>query len=259
MAILNLTPDSFSDGGDLATTEAALRAARAAKEDGAVILDVGGESTRPGADPVSTEEELKRVLPFIRMATSKGLGPISIDTRNARVAEKALRAGAGIVNDVSGLKHDPGMATVVAAGGAGVVLSHMRGTPATMRSLATYGDVAAEVREELEQSLGLALDAGIPREKIVVDPGIGFAKTGAQSLALLKGLGSLGALKCPILVGPSRKSFLGEIAGVPPVERLPGTIAACVLAYHNGAKIFRVHDVAPIVQALGVAQAILDA
>ncbi|MGD2122459.1 MAG: dihydropteroate synthase [Gemmatimonadota bacterium] len=256
MGILNLTPDSFSDGGELPDEEAALKRAKALFSDGARILDVGGESTRPGAGAVPAEEELERILPVIRGLAASGMGPISVDTRKAEVAREALRAGAHIVNDVSGLNHDPRMVQVVAEEGAGLVLSHMRGTPATMREFAQYQDVAQEVTEELGESLSLALDSGIEKRRIVVDPGIGFAKTGAQSTELLRNLGSLRALECPILVGPSRKSFIGEISGIPPAERLPGTIAACVLALRSGASIFRVHDVAPIVQALEVAQAI---
>ncbi|MFH1765097.1 MAG: dihydropteroate synthase [Gemmatimonadota bacterium] len=256
MGILNLTPDSFSDGGQLTSVEESLHRAWRLLEEGARILDVGGESTRPGAEPVSEEEELRRVLPFIKKAFAAGLGPLSIDTRHAAVAREALRGGAQIVNDVSGLRHDPEMARVVADEGAGLVLSHMRGTPATMRELAEYGDVASEVAQELEISLSLALDAGVLKERIVVDPGIGFAKTARQSLALLRDLASLKVLDCPILVGPSRKSFIGEVTGLPPEELLPGTLAACVLAYLRGASVFRVHDVAPIVQALSVAQAI---
>ena len=256
MGILNLTPDSFSDGGVLASVEEALIRGRTALEEGARILDVGGESTRPGSEPIPLDEELRRVLPFIREASEAGIGPLSIDTRNAAVAREALRSGAQIVNDVSGLKHDPEMARVVAQEGAGLVLSHMRGTPANMKELAQYDDVVSEVTQELGVSLSLALDAGIPKERIVVDPGIGFAKTGTQSLELLRNLASLQALDCPILVGPSRKSFIGEVTGLPPLDRLPGTLAACVLAYHWGARVFRVHDVAPIVQALGVTQAI---
>jgi dihydropteroate synthase len=259
MGIVNLTPDSFSDGGEVTTVGEALDRGRLLLEEGARILDVGGESTRPGADPVSVEEELERVLPFIQRASKAGLGPLSIDTRNATVAREALRSGAQIVNDVSGLRHDPGMANVVAEEGAGLVLSHMRGTPATMRELAEYDDVVGEVIQELGASLSLALAAGISKKRIVVDPGIGFAKTGDQSRALLRDLASLRVLDCPVLVGPSRKNFIGEVTGLPPAERLPGTLAACVLAYHWGARIFRVHDVAPIVQALSVTQAILGA
>jgi len=259
MGIMNLTPDSFSDGGELHSVDVALVKAHRLVTEGARVLDVGGESTRPGADPVPEEAEIGRVLPFIERATDAGLGPLSIDTRHASVARAALRAGAQVVNDVSGLRYDPRMAGVVAEEGAALVLSHMRGTPATMRGLAEYGDVAAEVREELEISLSVALRAGIPKECIVIDPGIGFAKTGVQSLALLRDLASLQSLGCPILVGPSRKSFIGEISGLPPMERLYGTVAACVVAFSRGATVFRVHDVATIVQALSVTRAILVA
>lgn len=259
MGILNLTPDSFSDGGLLASSAEALEKGSSMLEQGAEILDVGGESTRPGATPVPVAEEVRRVIPFIRMATAAGLGPLSVDTRNAEVARLALQEGAGIVNDVSGLNHDPAMADVVAAHSAGLVLSHMRGTPATMREKALYGDVAAEVTEELRASLDLALAAGSSLERIVVDPGIGFAKTPRQSLELLGSLASLKALGCPILVGPSRKSFIGDLTGVPASERMPGTIAACVVAYLQGARVFRVHDVGPVVQALQVARGILEA
>ena len=191
MAILNLTPDSFSDGGELGSPGLALDRARSFLDEGARILDVGGESTRPGAEPVPADEELARVLPFIHQASDAGLGPLSIDTRNALVAREALSSGARIVNDVSGLRHDPEMAGVVAEAGAGLVLSHMRGTPATMRGLAEYGNVASDVAGELRRSLVLALEAGIPKKNIVVDPGIGFAKTGTQSLALLRDLAAL--------------------------------------------------------------------
>ncbi len=257
MGILNLTPDSFSDGGSYPTLGEALDRAAALVEEGAGILDVGGESTRPGADPVPVEEEMKRVLPFVREATASGLGPLSIDTRRSDVAREALREGARIVNDVSGLTHDPAMARVVADEEAGLVLSHMRGTPSTMVSRAVYQDVVAEVVEELGGSLKSALAGGVARERIVVDPGIGFAKTAAQSLTLLRRLTSLRSLGCPILVGPSRKSFIGALTGLPPSKRAPGTIAACVIAYLHGARIFRVHDVAQVTQALGVARAIL--
>lgn len=257
MGILNLTPDSFSDGGALAREGAALERAECLLSEGAGILDVGGESTRPGAATVPVQEEMTRVLPFIHRLSESGMGPISIDTRNADVAREALRAGAQIVNDVSGLNHDPRMARVVAEEGAGLVLSHMRGTPATMRDLANYRDVSGEVTAELGNSLALALEAGIKKDRIVVDPGVGFAKTGEQSMELLRNLGSLRTLGCPILVGPSRKSFIGELTGLPPAQRLPGTIAACVLALNYGAMVFRVHDVAPVVQALEVARGIL--
>ena len=259
MGLVNLTPDSFSDGGQLPTPEAALDRARQLVREGADVLDVGGESTRPGAVTVSPEEEKRRVLPFIEAAAETFEVPISVDTRNASVARDALRAGARIVNDVSGLKHDEDMAQVVGEGGGALVLSHMRGTPATMRGLATYQDVALEVKEELAQSLARARDAGIREDRIVLDPGIGFAKTGPQSLALMGRLRDLLALGLPILVGPSRKSFIGELTGAPPQDRTPGTLAACVFCYLQGARIFRVHDVASLVQALAVTRALGEA
>ena len=259
MGILNLTPDSFSDGGELPTLESALARARILVAEGAEILDVGGESTRPGAPPVSPDKEMLRVVPVIEALSSFLPVPISVDTRHSQVALEALRAGARIVNDVSGLRHDPRMASVVAGEGGSLVLSHMRGTPATMGELAVYQDVVKEVREELGRSLDVALDAGIPLDRIVVDPGIGFAKTGPQSMKLLGGLRSLASLGRPILVGPSRKSFIGALTGAPPGERVPGTLAACIVAFLEGARIFRVHDVAPLVQALTVARAIIEA
>ncbi len=216
MGILNLTPDSFSDGGMFTSLEEGLHRARRFLKEGARILDVGGESTRPGAEPVTEEEELRRVLPFIKMASAAGLGPLSIDTRHAAVAREALRAGAQIVNDVSGLRHDPGMAGVVAGEGAGLVLSHMRGTPATMRELAEYGDVASEVAQELGISLSLALDAGVSKERIVVDPGFGFAKTADQSLALLRDLASLRVLGLPHPGGTESKELHWGGYGAPP-------------------------------------------
>ena len=259
MGVLNLTPDSFSDGGELPTLESALARARILVAEGAEILDVGGESTRPGAPPVSPDKEMLRVVPVIEALSSFLPVPISVDTRHAQVALEALRAGARIVNDVSGLQHDPRMASVVAGEGGSLVLSHMRGTPATMGELAVYQDVVKEVREELGRSLDVALDAGIPLDRIVVDPGIGFAKTGPQSMKVLGGLRSLASLGRPILVGPSRKSFIGALTGAPPGERVPGTLAACIVAFLEGARIFRVHDVAPLVQALTVTRAIIEA
>ena len=259
MGILNLTPDSFSDGGELSDTAAALRRAEAMVDHGAGILDVGGESTRPGASSVSAEQELERLLPFLEAAAGTVPVPISVDTRKAEVAQACLEAGASVVNDVSGLTHDPRMAGVVAEASAGVVIMHMRGDPSTMASLADYGHLAAEVAGELSAAVQGALHAGIAREAIVVDPGIGFAKTATQSLALLGNLGSIRALGFPVLVGPSRKSFLGAVLGVPANERLHGTVAACVAAYLQGARIFRVHDVKPVVEALQVMQAIQEA
>jgi len=259
MGILNLTPDSFSDGGELPDVEAALRRAEEMVGQGAGLLDVGGESTRPGASPVSAEQESERLLPFLEAAAGAVPVPISVDTRKAEVARACVAAGASVVNDVSGLSHDPEMAGVVAEAGAGVVIMHMRGDPSTMASLTNYEHLAAEVAGELSAAVQAALDAGIERDAIVVDPGIGFAKTAAQSLALLGDLGSIRALGFPVLAGPSRKSFLGAVLGVPASERLHGTVAACVAAYLQGARIFRVHDVKPVVEALQVIEAIQEA
>ncbi len=256
MGILNLTPDSFSDGGLHLDADRALDRAEAMVAEGAALIDVGGESTRPGADPVSADEELRRILPFLERAAGRLDAPLSVDTRKADVARAALAAGARIVNDVSGLAFDPGMAGTVAAAGAGVVLTHMRGTPADMTGRARYGNVAEEVAEELGAAVERARVAGIPDEAVVVDPGIGFAKSAEHSLTLLGDLGPIRALGFPVLVGPSRKSFLGALLDAPPEDRLAGTLAACVAAYLQGARIFRVHDVRPVCQALIVAEAI---
>lgn len=256
MGILNVTPDSFSDGGRLPSPEAALRRARELAEAGADLLDVGGESTRPGAAEVSQAEELRRVLPVVRLLTSKLGLPVSVDTRKAAVARAALNEGAAAVNDVSGLD-DPEMAQAIASAGAGAVLMHMRGTPATMRSLARYRDVGEEVAAELGGALGRARIAGIPEAAIILDPGLGFAKTADHNLHLLRDLRPLLALGRPILLGPSRKAFLGELLdGAPPGERDVATAAACALGYAAGARLFRVHDVRAARDALRVAHAV---
>jgi len=256
MGVVNLTPDSFSDGGRRRDVEGALDAAEAMVAAGAELVDVGGESTRPGARAVPVGEELDRVLPFLERAVARLGTPVTVDTRKAEVARAALAVGAWAVNDVSGLFHDPRMAEVVAEAEAGMVLMHMRGGPADMARHAHYDDVGAEVAAELGASVARARAAGIPDEAVVVDPGIGFAKAAAHSLALLGDLAHVRALGFPILVGPSRKSFIGALLGVPPEERVAGTLAACVSAYLEGARIFRVHDVGPVVQALAVAAAI---
>jgi len=258
MGILNLTPDSFSDGGELQTLEGALTRAEDFVSAGADILDVGGESTRPGADEVARREEEERILPFIREASRRFDVPVSVDTRKASVARAAVQAGATIVNDVSGLTHDPEMAPFVAGAGVGVVVMHMRGTPETMRSLSEYGDVTGEVVEELLERVSVARDAGIAESRMVLDPGIGFAKDADQSLILLRDLPRIVDLGFPVLVGPSRKSFLGAVLGMPADERLEGTLAACAAAYQGGARIFRVHDVEPVKRLLRVLEAIRE-
>lgn len=256
MGVLNVTPDSFSDGGQIVGPQGALRRARAMVDAGAAILDVGGESTRPGAPSVSPEEEIQRVLPVVELLRGELPVPISIDTRKAVVAREALAAGAAIVNDISGLSFDPAMGRVVEEFGAGLVLMHMRGTPADMMERTRYGDVLGEVMDELEEGLGRAWDAGIAPEAVVVDPGIGFAKTADQSFRLLGELDRFQELGRPVLVGPSRKSFLGALLGVPPAERITATAVACALSWERGARIFRVHDVKATVQALQVVQAV---
>lgn len=258
MGTINVTPDSFSDGGRFLDPRAAIAAGEAMRAAGADILDIGGESTRPGAVPVPPEEEQARVLPVIR-ALAPG-GPVSIDTRNAATMRAALAAGAAIVNDVSALAHDPAAAVAVAEAGCPVILMHMRGTPATMKSLATYRDVALDVAEELALRVAEAEARGIARGRIVLDPGIGFAKTPAQNLTLLARLPVLHGLGCPLLVGVSRKSFIGLYGGAPDTDdRLPGSLAAGLAAVAAGAAILRVHDVAETVQALAVWRAIASA
>ncbi|HYD40635.1 MAG TPA: dihydropteroate synthase [Anaeromyxobacter sp.] len=259
MGVVNVTPDSFSDGGRFAEADAAVEHALRLEQEGADLVDVGGESTRPGAPPVAAAEELRRVIPVIERLRARGFAvPISVDTSKPEVARAALDAGADLVNDVQGLA-SPELAELVAARGGPAVLMHMRGTPADMASRAVYGDVVEEVAAELEQALARAERAGVRRERVVLDPGIGFAKTAEQSLALLAGLGRLRRLGCPLLVGPSRKSFIGKLTGAEVADRLPGTlaaVAACVLA---GVELVRVHDVAAARQAARVAAAIREA
>jgi len=257
--IINVTPDSFSDGGSHFAVEDAVRAGRAMREAGAALLDVGGESTRPGAALPDEAEELRRVVPVIERLVREVALPVSVDTRRAAVARAALAAGAEIVNDVSGLTHDPAMAGVIAETGAGCVLMHMRGTPDTMDAHAVYDDVARDVARELAGRLGTALAAGIGPDAIVLDPGLGFAKTTEQNLALIDRLATVLALGHPVMVGPSRKRFLGAVTGRPVHERDAATAAACVAARMRGAHLFRVHDVAVTHEALAVVDAVLTA
>lgn len=259
MGILNVTPDSFSDGGHFLEPGAAVSEALRLAEEGADLVDVGGESTRPGAPPVPAAEEIRRVVPVIERLRARGFSlPISVDTAKGAVARAALAAGADLVNDVTALS-DPDLAAAVAAAGVPVVLMHMRGTPADMQSLASYGDVVADVARELGASLARAEAAGISRERTLLDPGIGFAKTAEQSLEVLARVGELRSLGRPLLVGPSRKSFIGKVTGAGVGARVPGTLAAltaCVLA---GVELLRVHDVAAARQAAQVAAALRDA
>ncbi len=255
IGILNVTPDSFSDGGHLPTVEAAIEHGEQLTAHGARLLDVGGESTRPGATPVPAEEEIARVVPVISGLVKRGFGAVSVDTRKAAVARAALDAGAAIVNDVSGLHFDPALAAVVARAEVGLILMHMRGTPATMDDLANYAHVAPEVAAELATTAEKAERAGIARERIVVDPGFGFAKTATQNFRLLDELATIVALGYPVAVGLSRKRFLGAATGRPVEERDRATAVACALAAERGARLFRVHDVALTREALALAGA----
>ena len=256
MGIVNVTPDSFSDGGHYAARDLAIARAEQLAADGAAILDVGGESTRPGAALVEAKEEISRVVPVIKAVVQRKLGTVSVDTRKAEVAREALDAGAAIVNDVSGLSFDRRLAAVSAQAGAGVVLMHMRGTPDTMDSLATYGHVAGEVAGQLREAVGRARDAGIDQARIAVDPGFGFAKDADQNLRLLDELATIAGLGYPVVVGPSRKRFLGAVTGRPVEDRDRATAVACALAWERGARIFRVHDAALTVEALKLAAAV---
>ena len=252
MGIVNVTPDSFSDGGRHFDARAAIAAGHAMLEAGADILDIGGESTRPGAAPVSVEEEIARVLPVLRELAKAA--PVSIDTRNAATMRAALEAGAEIVNDVTALRHDPDAARVVAEAECGVVLMHMKGTdPRTMQQDIVYEDVVLEVAAFLAERIASAEAAGIAHSRIAVDPGIGFGKRMPQNLALIERLPLLAALRCPVLFGASRKRFIGELSGVERAEdRVAGSLAAAIAATQRGAAILRVHDVAETVQALSV-------
>jgi dihydropteroate synthase len=268
MGVVNVTPDSFSDGGLFLDAEAAVAHGLELVAQGADIVDVGGESTRPGAEPVDVEEELRRVLGVVEgIAAAETGAQVSIDTSKAAVAEAALGVGASLVNDVSAFRADPEMAGLVGDSGVECCLMHMLGEPRTMQKEPSYGDVVDEVKAFLEERLRFAVGEGVREELVMLDPGIGFGKTIAHNLALLRRLDELTALGRPLVVGTSRKSFLGRILAdatgeVEPVgatRRLSGTIATNVLALERGASVFRVHDVAPVREALAVAAATLDA
>jgi dihydropteroate synthase len=272
MGVVNVTPDSFSDGGLFLDPGAAIAHGLELFEEGAAILDVGGESTRPGAEPVGAAEELRRVLPVVEGLANAEPTPrwdqarptISIDTAKASVARAALDAGAALVNDVTALRGDLEMAAVVAQTGAECCLMHMLGEPRTMQREPRYEDVVDEVKAFLEERLAFAVAEGIAEERVLLDPGIGFGKTLEHNLELLRRLQELTALGRPLVVGTSRKRFLGRILAdgdreAGPADRLPGTIATCVLAYERGASVLRVHDAAPVRAALAVAAATLGA
>jgi dihydropteroate synthase len=255
MGVVNVTPDSFSDGGLFLDAEAAIAHGRELAAQGAEILDVGGESTRPGAEEVSVEEELARVGPVV--AGLVGAAAVSIDTSKAVVAEAALDAGASIVNDVTALRHDPEVGALCAERGVGLVLMHMQGDPRTMQANPTYDDVVDDVKAFLAERLQVAVDAGVAAKRIWLDPGIGFGKTLEHNLELLRRLGELRELGRPLVVGASRKSFIGKIDGSAVGDRLGGSVASSVIAAIEGAEVLRVHDVAETAQAVAVANAIL--
>jgi dihydropteroate synthase len=256
MGVVNVTPDSFSDGGRLAGTEAAVAHGLQLFEEGADWVDVGGESTRPGAAPVPEDEETRRVAPVVQGLRRRGAGPLSVDTTKASVARSALDAGADLVNDVSAFGYDPAMASLVAGRGCPAVLMHMRGGFGDMHRAPAYRDVMGEVVEELSRALARAEAAGVPREQLLLDPGIGFSKDAGHSLEALGRLREMEALDRPVLVGPSRKSFIGRVLDRPPDRRLMGTAAAVAAAVLFGAHVVRVHDVAEMVDVVRLADAI---
>jgi dihydropteroate synthase len=265
MGIVNVTPDSFSDGGRHMLADAAIGRGAELIAGGAEIVDVGGESTRPGAEPVPADEELARVMPVVEgLAAAGGRAQISIDTSKSAIARAAIAAGASFVNDVSALRADPEMAGLLADSGADCCLMHMLGEPRTMQRNPRYSDVVDEVKAFLEERLAFAVAEGISESRVLVDPGIGFGKTVAHNLELLRRLDELLTLGRPVVIGTSRKSFLGRVAApsasapLDVGERLAGTVASNVLAYERGASVFRVHDVTPVREALAVAAATLQ-
>ncbi len=244
MGILNITPDSFYDGGRFFDTAGAVEQALRMQDEGADIIDIGGESTRPGAAKIPVNEEIRRVVPVIESLSGKLKIPISVDTCKSRVAEAALSAGASIINDISGLRFDPEMAGVAAAGKAAVVIMHIRGTPADMQKNPSYKALIPEITDYLHQGIAIARQAGIPDDMMIIDPGIGFGKTVEHNLEIIRRLNEFTGFEKPILIGPSRKSFIGGIlGGLPAAERLEGTAAAVAIGIFNGANIIRVHDV----------------
>ena len=252
MGVVNVTPDSFSDGGDHAEPEAAIRHAMNLHAAGADLLDIGGESTRPGAETVPEAEELARVLPVLEGLKALQM-PLSVDTRRARVMATAVAAGAAMINDVSALRADPDSLSTAASSGVPVVLAHSRGEPRTMQDAPAYREAPLDVYDELEERIEACIRAGIPRQRLIVDPGIGFAKTTAQNIAILRDLGLFHGLGCALMLGVSRKAFIGRLsAGEAPEERLPGSLAAALWGLSQGVHILRVHDVAETRQALAL-------
>ena len=254
MGVLNVTPDSFSDGGLYHEKDKAIERGMEMEEEGADLLDIGGESTRPGSDPVPVKEELHRVLPVIEGLRDRVKIPLSIYTYKSEVAKESLKAGAEIVNDISGLRFDEKMAETVASFGAGLVICHIQGTPKEMQVNPHYDDLLGEIRESLREGIEKGVDHGV--HEIMIDPGIGFGKKVEDNLVILHRLMELQSLERPILVGPSRKSFIGKILDLPVEERLEGTAAAVAIAVMNGASMVRVHDVKEIVRVVRIADAI---
>lgn len=256
MGVLNVTPDSFFDGGRYFDGDCALKRALEMVEEGADLIDVGGESTRPGADEVNASEEIKRVIPIIEKLQGKISVPISIDTRKSEVAEAAIQAGAHIVNDISSLQFDPRMVSVVVKFGVPVVVMHMTGSPKDMQKNPKYDDLIGEIYDYLDHRIQMASEAGIPREKIIVDPGIGFGKKWADNFIILRRLREFRELGCPLLIGVSRKSFIGWALDLPEDERLMGTAAAVAASVLKGVHIVRVHDVKEMVQVVRIVDCI---
>lgn len=260
MGIINATPDSFSDGGRFPTPEMAVEEGLRMVDEGADLIDIGGESSRPGSDPVPEDEELRRVIPIIRGLAGRISVPLSIDTMKAAVARAAIDEGAEIVNDISAMNHDPGMQDVVAEAGAGVVLMHMRGTPKTMQTGdLTYRSLLGEVISFLRERIDAAGKRGIAPVQIMVDPGLGFGKTAMDNARLIKHLRELTILGRPIVIGPSRKSFIGHVTGGGPQERIEGTAAAVTAAIMNGSRVVRVHDVKTMKKVAAMADALVNA
>jgi dihydropteroate synthase len=255
--ILNVTPDSFSDGGRFFNHDAALRQAERMLEEGADFIDVGGESTRPYAEPIDAAEETARVIPVVSMLSERADVTISIDTSKASVAKAAMDAGAHIINDVTALRSDPELATVAAEHEAGLILMHMKGTPRTMQENPEYDDVISEIRDFLGRAIDKACRSGVDFESIMVDPGIGFGKKLEHNLTILKNLSELGSLRRPVMVGPSRKSFIGNLLDLPVERREAGTLAAVVSSILSGASVVRVHDVRPAKEAAVIVDAIV--
>ena len=258
MGVVNVTPDSFFDGGLYFEPARAIDRALALAAEGADIIDIGGESSRPGSNPIPAKEEKKRILPVVEVLRQNNSALISVDTTKAEVAEAALAAGADIINDISAGRFDPRMLPIAARSGAAVILMHMKGTPRTMQIAPHYDDVLGEVKAFLGERLEAAESCGLPRESVLLDPGIGFGKQLDHNLILLNNLGALAELGRPLVVGVSRKSFIGKILNIEAQDRLEGTIAAAVVSILRGASLLRVHDIQAVKQAVAVAEAIMS-